>query len=132
MDAPCGDPHPRADLEQPQAQRRRAGTGKRCRGESPAKAVVENVSVGREVKPVGIEQVGRSALGEQVALQFLHAIFRIAPGTVEALVKGLARMALRTEGRDDVSVILLVKESPSRLRPWVREELRPWQPPGGP
>ena len=67
------------------------------------------MSVGREVKPDGvdIEQVGRVALGEQVALQFLHTIFRIAPGTVEALVKGLARMALRTEGRDDVSVILL-------------------------
>ena len=73
------------------------------------KPVVENVSEAREVEPdgVGIEQVGRVALGEQVALQFLHTIFHIAPGTVEALVKGLARMALRTEGRDDVSVVLL-------------------------
>ena len=126
MDAPCGDPHPHADLEQP--QRCRAGPGKRCLGESLTKAVVENVSEAREAKPdgVGIEQVGRAVLGEQVALQFLHAIFRIAPGTVEALVKGLARMALRTEGRDDVTVILPVKESPSRLRPWVREEPRPW------
>ena len=60
MDALRGDPHPRPDLEQPQAQRCRAGPGKRCLGENLTKAVAENMSEGREVKPdgVGIEQVG--------------------------------------------------------------------------
>ena len=129
MDAPCGDPHPRADLEQPQAQRCRAGPGKRRFGKRLTKAVVENVGEGRKVKPdgVGIEQVGRAALGEQAALQFLHTIFRIAPGTVEDLVKAGWLCAPR-----DVTMyrsFSLLRQSPSRLRPWIREE--PRQPPAG-
>ena len=141
MDAPCGDPYPSTDLEQPQAQRCRACPGKRCPGESLTKAVVENVSEAREVEPdgVGIEQVGRAALGEQVALQFLHTIFRITPCTIEGLVKGPAGMALRTERRDRGLCCGLDRRaaprtgtaaSPTGLMSSVRSH-REWQPESG-
>jgi len=60
-----------------------------------------------EADGVGIEEVGRAAFGEEVALDFLHTIFCIAPGAVEVIVEGVSWVGRRIERGDDEATVLL-------------------------
>ena len=67
-----------------------------------------------EAEGVGIEQVGRATLGEQVQLVLFRAIFRIDPRAVELLVELLGGMRGGWQGSDRQARVVL---APPALRP---------------
>ena len=50
---------------------------------------------------IGAEGVGGGAIGEQVELLLLDAVFHLTAGTVDLLIEGLSRVVFSRQGGDD-------------------------------
>ena len=55
----------------------------------------------QEPELIGAEGVGGGAIGEQVELLFLDAVFHLSAGTVDLLIEGLSGIVLGRQGGND-------------------------------
>ena len=86
-----------ADLEQFQPQATDSGPGQTGVFQTiAAQALHQHIGAGRQGEPelVGPEGVGGGAIGKQVELLLLDAVFHLTAGTVSLLIEGLSGVVL--------------------------------------
>src|SRR5580693_6397416 len=117
LDAAHTGTHQRPDLEELEADRAARGAGELRVGQADA-AQGADQDIGHRGKPqpqlVGAHRVGRGAVGIEVELTFLDAVFHLAAGAVELFVK-VAGLVLLAGQRGDDKARIGFAASPFRL-----------------